>query len=378
MYLLVFAFVTMVTMSCDAIPAAVSRKYENVAAATTTSKDINLPEDILISSFEADSHYTHTSTENLGMNHEVDKKTLAEANAVSSRVEKHGTRAPGSATAGNLKTRDGTTFSSLSLIYVPEMVEGDGRIDLGVKYEEKDNIVKILSGSNSIVMPTLTKNISSKKLANFENSLPPVHSQELFSAQGSTKNLSIKLSIESTEKPVISIETSGDIQLLQTNTHDVEIKSNRGYKIFDSSEQYLNRSQSAISSKTDNTDNGTIYNRQSNKHGLNLALRREQAQDNSTSCNKTAVKDCNPERGLIARLSETVNLNDSGIRSAMLQHAFRTHQPTLQFPHVPEGGKFHIQELDLSEGLRIFTYISSFLSWIQPYEFPVGKFTVQC
>jgi hypothetical protein len=369
----------MVTMRCNATPATVSRQYENNVTEATASNDINLPEDILASVYEADSYYTHISSEHLDIHHEVDKMTLTDDKAVSSnRDEECVMCVPDSAMTGNFKTQDGTSFSSLSLVYVSAMVDTDENIDLGVKDEDKKNIVKILSGNNSIVMPTVTKNTSSKTTVNFKKSVKRVQSRELFTAQESTRNLSIKLSMEGTEKSIISTETSADIQLTQSNAQNAEIKTSRGYRISYPSEQYLNRSQSPPSSKTDSIANETEYKHQDNEYGLSLAFKKKQAQDNAISYNKTVVKDCNPEHNLITYHSETVKLRDSVIRPAMLQHPSRTFEPILEFPDVPEGGKFHIQELDLSEGLFVLSYISSFLSWMQPYEFPVGKFTVEC
>ncbi|XP_067006694.2 prominin-1-A [Anabrus simplex] len=48
-----------------------------------------------------------------------------------------------------------------------------------------------------------------------------------------------------------------------------------------------------------------------------------------------------------------------------------TKSPALEFPAVPEGDSFRIHELGLSEGLFVFSYLGSFLSWMQPYDFPV-------
>ncbi|XP_069704773.1 prominin-1-A [Periplaneta americana] len=45
--------------------------------------------------------------------------------------------------------------------------------------------------------------------------------------------------------------------------------------------------------------------------------------------------------------------------------------PVLEFPEVPVGESFRIQDLGLSDGLFAFRYISRFLSWIQPHDFPV-------
>lgn len=47
--------------------------------------------------------------------------------------------------------------------------------------------------------------------------------------------------------------------------------------------------------------------------------------------------------------------------------------PTIRFPDLPEGRELQIYSLGLSEGSFLFGYLSEFLSWIQPNEFPVGK-----
>lgn len=352
MYLLIFASVTMVTMSCN---AALSRQYKNMVMVNTASKVINLPEDIIAYAHEADFHYTHISSENLDMNHEVDKMTMTDVNVVSSNLgEECDMCVSESATTGKFKTQDKTSVSTSSFVYVSDMVERDDKIDLSVKHGEKTNIAETLSGNNS------TKNTSPKTTVNFEKSATPIQSQELFTTQERIKNLSTKLSIEGTEKSVISTES---------NVQNADINTSLRYKFVDPSEQYLNRPQNPLSFKTDNNANETEYYHQDNEHGLSHALKKKPAE----SYKETAVQNCDPGPDLTTYHSETVKLRGSIIRPAMLQQTSRTYEPILEFPDVPEGGKFHIKELDLSEGVFVFGYISSFLSWIQPYEFPVGK-----
>lgn len=342
----------MVTMSCN---AALSGQYKNMVIVNTASKVINIPEDIIAYAHEADFHYTHISSENLDMNHEVDKMTMTDVNVVSSNLgEECDMCVSESATTGKFKTQDKTSVSTSSFVYVSDMVERDDKIDLSVKDGEKTNIAETLSENNS------TKNTSPKTTVNFEKSATPIQSQELFTTQERIKNLSTKSSIEGTEKSVISTES---------NVQNADINTSLRYKFVDPSEQYLNRPQNPLSFKTDNNANETEYYRQDNEHGLSHALKKKPAE----SYKETAVENCDPGPDLTTYHSETVKLRGSIIRPAMLQQTSRTYEPILEFPDVPEGGKFHIKELDLSEGVFVFGYISSFLSWIQPYEFPVGK-----
>lgn len=46
---------------------------------------------------------------------------------------------------------------------------------------------------------------------------------------------------------------------------------------------------------------------------------------------------------------------------------------TIKFGDLPEGKELQIYTLGLSHGIFIFSYISEFLSWIQPNDFPVGE-----
>lgn len=55
---------------------------------------------------------------------------------------------------------------------------------------------------------------------------------------------------------------------------------------------------------------------------------------------------------------------------------FETESPPkarIKFSELPEGAEVQITKLGLSDGIFFFSYLSQFLSWIQPNEFPVGK-----
>ncbi|KAK7793542.1 hypothetical protein R5R35_000383 [Gryllus longicercus] len=45
--------------------------------------------------------------------------------------------------------------------------------------------------------------------------------------------------------------------------------------------------------------------------------------------------------------------------------------PPLHFPESPAGEGFRVNDLGLSDGVFMFKYLGSFLSWMQPYDFPV-------
>ncbi|XP_046686225.1 prominin-1-A isoform X2 [Homalodisca vitripennis] len=45
--------------------------------------------------------------------------------------------------------------------------------------------------------------------------------------------------------------------------------------------------------------------------------------------------------------------------------------PKIRFAELPEGRDLQINSLGLSDGIFVFSYLSEFLSWIQPNEFPV-------
>lgn len=45
----------------------------------------------------------------------------------------------------------------------------------------------------------------------------------------------------------------------------------------------------------------------------------------------------------------------------------------IKFSELPEGTEIQITKLGLSDGIFFFSYLSQFLSWIQPNEFPVGE-----
>lgn len=55
---------------------------------------------------------------------------------------------------------------------------------------------------------------------------------------------------------------------------------------------------------------------------------------------------------------------------------FETESPPkarIRFSELPEGAEVQITKLGLSDGIFFFSYLSQFLSWIQPNEFPVGE-----
>lgn len=55
---------------------------------------------------------------------------------------------------------------------------------------------------------------------------------------------------------------------------------------------------------------------------------------------------------------------------------FETESPPkarIKFSELPEGAEVQITKLGLSDGIFFFSYLSQFLSWIQPNEFPVGE-----
>lgn len=55
---------------------------------------------------------------------------------------------------------------------------------------------------------------------------------------------------------------------------------------------------------------------------------------------------------------------------------FETESPPkarIKFSELPEGAEIQITKLGLSDGIFFFSYLSQFLSWIQPNEFPVGE-----
>lgn len=55
---------------------------------------------------------------------------------------------------------------------------------------------------------------------------------------------------------------------------------------------------------------------------------------------------------------------------------FETESPPkarIKFSDLPEGAEVQITKLGLSDGIFFFSYLSQFLSWIQPNEFPVGE-----
>jgi hypothetical protein len=382
MYLLVFASVAMVSVRCDDASANVSRKYEDVIKASTSSGGVSRPGDALISARESGSHSTHipVSSEYRDIDHKVDKMALTDSNMISSNRDKECELCVSDGIDQSLReileTKDETKYSSSSPVHVSTTVKKDEKVDLYVGHEEKKSIFTVLEGINSSVTSRETKKMLSKQGMNFIKAVEPVRSQELLTALEITKNFAIKTSEE--EMSRISKETRESIPLLQLKIQNAEIIINRSNRLPGVPGQTSSKPTSVLFSKINNIVNGTLHKRQNNDHGQSIASWEVPAQDNTTSCNETVLQDCNPKTNLVVLHSETLRLTDSAINPAMLQHPGRTSAPILKFPDVPEGEEFHIQELGLSEGLFVFRYISSFLSWVQPYDFPVGKLRVEC
>jgi hypothetical protein len=372
MYLLVFV---MATMRCDDVSANVSRQYEDVMKAATSG--VSLPEDVLLSVHETGSHSTHipVSSEYPGIDHEVDKMTLTDSDMLSSNRDKKCEMCVSDRIEQNLteilETKAGTNCSSSTPVNVTTTVEKDEKMDLDVGHEEKRRIFTVFEGINSNVMSSETKNILSKSGKNFIKLLKPVNSQDVLTEVELTTNFSIETSKEGTSR--ISKQTRESIPLLQLKIQNAEIKTNRDNTLADVPRHLSSKPTNVLFPKIKSIANKTVSKRQNNEHGHNIASWEVPARDNATPCNQTVLKDCNPETNLVALHSETLRLTDTAIKPTTLQHPSRTSAPKLKFPDVPKGEKFHIQELGLSEGLFVFSYISSFLSWIQPYDFPVGK-----
>jgi hypothetical protein len=377
MYLLVFA---MATMRCDDASANVSRQYEDVMKASTSSSGVSLPGDVLLSAHETGSHSTHipVSSDHRDIDHEFDKMALTDSDILASNRDKECETCVSDSIDQSLRkiseTKDGTNCSSSSPVNVPTTVEEDENVDLYVGHEEKKSTFTVFEGINSNVVSSETKKILSKAGKNFIESLKPVISQELLTVVKINTNFATHTSEEGTS--TISEETRESTSLLQLKIQNTEIKINCSNTFADVPEHLSSKPTSVLFPKINNTANETVNKRQDNEDGHNIASWEVPARDNVTSCNQTVLKDCNPETNLVSFHSGTLRLTDSAIKPA-LQHPSRTSAPTLKFPDVPEGEELHIQELGLSEGPFVFSYISSFLSWIQPYDFPVGKKRVE-
>lgn len=379
MYLLIFA---MATMRCDDASANVSRQYEDVMKASTSSGGLSLPGDAFLSAYETKSYSAHipVSSEHPDIDHKVDKMALTDSMMLSSNRDKECDMCVSDNIDQSLReileTKDGTNYSSSTPVNVSTTAEKDEKLDSDVGHEEKRGTFTVFEGINSSVMSSETKKILSKASKNFIKSLKPVNSQEVLTVVEITKISSTETSEEETSR--ISKQTRESIPLLRLKIQNSAIKTDGGNTLADVPGHISSKPTSVLFSKINSTINETVNKRQNNEHGHNIASWKVPARDNATFCNQTVFKDCNPETNLVALHSETLRLKDSAIKPTTLQHPSRTSAPILKFPDVPEGEELHIQELGLSEGLFVFSYIGSFLSWIHPYDFPVGKKRMGC
>jgi hypothetical protein len=373
MYLLIFASVAMVIMSCDGTSANVSRKYDDMTEVSTSSGSVNLHGDAPLSAEQTGPPSTHipVSSEYPGTHHE---EALTDSSMYSSRRDGEREMCASDITvqslSESLETKDGTNYSSSALVYVSAVEENEGKVDLDVGDEGEKSIFKAFEGLNSSVMSSETEKILSKAGVNFIKSLKPVYPRELLTMVEITTNYATEMSEENTSR--ISKETR-EFRYL-----NAESKNNRSSALPDVSAQISSKPTSVLFSKISSTPNGTVLMRQNNEYGHSLASRELPSRDIAASCNQTVLKGCNPETDLVALGPGILRLTDSTVKPAMLQRPSRTSAPILNFPDMPEGEELHIQELGLSEGIFVFSYISSFLSWIQPYDFPVGKPRVEC
>lgn len=374
MYLLIFA---MATMRCDDASANVSRQYEDVMEASTSSGGLSLPGDAFLSAYETMSYSAHisVSSEHPDIDHEVDKMALTDSMMLSSNRDKECEICVSDNIDQSLReiseTKDGTNYSSSTPVNVSTTAEKDEKVDSDVGHEEKRGTFTVFEGINSSVMSSETRKVLSKASKNFIKSLKPVNSQQVLTLVKITTISSTETSEEGTSR--ISKQTRESTPLLQLKIQNSAIETDGGNTLADVPGHVSSKPTSVLSTKINNTTNQTVNKRQNNEHGHNIASWKVPARDNATSCNQTVLKDCNPETNLVVLHSETLRLKDSAIKPTTLQNPSRTSALILKFPDVPEGEELHIQELGLSEGLFIFSYISSFLSWIQPYDFPVGK-----
>ncbi|XP_047105064.1 uncharacterized protein LOC124760798 [Schistocerca piceifrons] len=75
-------------------------------------------------------------------------------------------------------------------------------------------------------------------------------------------------------------------------------------------------------------------------------------------------------------LADRLRQRDGGRRDAEEERGRdrerdRLDEPQLHFPSVPPGEDFHAAKLGLSDGIFLFGYLSTFISWLQPQDFPV-------
>jgi hypothetical protein len=45
----------------------------------------------------------------------------------------------------------------------------------------------------------------------------------------------------------------------------------------------------------------------------------------------------------------------------------------IRFLDVPAGDPYQVSHLDIAEGSEVFGYLSTFLSYVQPNDFPIGE-----
>jgi hypothetical protein len=367
MYLLVFA---MATMRCDNASANISRQYEDVMA-STPSGGVNLPGDALLSAHETGSHSTHipVSSEHADIDRKVDKMAVTGSNMLSSNRDKDCEICMSDSIdqilTEILETEDGTNCCSSSPVNVSTTAEKDDKVDLDVAHGKKESIFTVFEGIHSSVMSSEMKEILSKAGKNFKKSVKPGNPQELLTVVEITTNFATETPEEGTSR--ISKQTKESTPVLGLKLQ------NPGYTLPDVSGQISSKPTSVLFSKIDNNANETVDKRLNNEHGHHIVSWDVPTQNNATSRNQTVLKDCNPE----TNVAETLKLTDSAGKPTALQLPSRTSAPILKFPEVPEGEEFHIQKLGLSEGPFVFSYIGSFLSWIQPHDFPVGKKRVE-
>lgn len=145
------------------------------------------------------------------------------------------------------------------------------------------------------------------------------------------------------------------------------------------SERYLSVKNMSryISETVDNIQNRTvdsIHERDDFKDNISTISKTDNIEENSTSNISKKLSIGSPLNSTIDKNVLTDNPKFEMLKDDQ-QHPRRTEkqiaESKLEFPEVPEGDSFHIQELGLSEGIFVFSYLSRFLSWIQPYDFPV-------
>jgi hypothetical protein len=373
MYALVFASVAMVIMNCDDTSANISRQYEDVMKASTSSGGVILPGGDLSLAHETGTHSTHIPVLSEYPNTDQEE-AISDSNVLSrSRVEE--CEMCVQRLRESLGTIDGTNYSSSALVYVSTVEEEAGNVDLDVGNEGEESMLTIFEGINGSVMLNETKDMLSDAGTNFIKSVKPVRGQELLTMVEITTSFATETFENETSR--IPKDTRDSLPPSQLNIQNAETKNNRSHTHPDVSGQTSSKLTRALFPEISSNPNETVHKRRNNVSGHSIALGEVPARDNATSCNQTVTKDCNPRSDLVALSSEILRLTDLAVKPAMLQRPSNTSAPILSFPDVPDGEDLHIQELGLSEGPFVFSYISSFLSWIQPYDFPVGKLRLE-